>query len=125
MKSFKEFILEKSPPSKSIQRWLKNALAGKYEWVDDFKKRYGKEWKSVLMGRAWNILKSRNRSKVDEEVMSSSILHAVNNTTANAEFIDTILFKDEDDVDSILFKRKNDKEFDSFMREMGKLFKEV
>lgn len=46
MKTFKQFLIEKAPPSKEAEDWIK---ANK----EEFKKQYGDDWESVLYATAW------------------------------------------------------------------------
>ena len=48
MKSFKQYLQEKAPPSKKAEEWIKKNKS-------EFKDQYGDNWEEILYAKAWKL----------------------------------------------------------------------
>ena len=80
MKSFKEFIVEKAPPGKKAEEWIKSNKA-------KFKDEYGDDWEEVLYATAWKLFKeSINELDVDlGELVESTSASTMTSGIANSD----------------------------------------
>lgn len=76
MKSFREFIAEKAPPSKEAEEWIK---ANK----EEFKKQYGDDWEKVLYAKAWKMF--GEKKNIDEKSFYQSITDYMNRKMFNTK----------------------------------------
>lgn len=80
LKKFTEFLMEKAPPSKEAEEWIKKNK-------ENFKDQYGDDWEKILYAKAWKMF----GEGIDEKVWYDKLVSmAARNVFAKEDYKDAL-----------------------------------